>query len=83
MLYLTSRVILEKERIVFFKNRSQYVLGQLKNNWKTIFVIAIVLKITISLSSVRFLILHIFDISVSLTISFFLFHFFVAKEVSN
>ena len=82
MFYLTGRVILEKKRIVFFKNHSQYVLGQLKNNWKTIFVIAIVLKITISLSSVRFLILHIFDISVSLTISFFLFHFFVAK-VSN
>ena len=79
MLYLTSRVILEKKRIVFFKNRSQYVLGQLKNNWKTIFVIAIVLKITISLSSVRFLILHIFDISQSYNI-FFPLSFFCSKR---
>ena len=27
MLYLTGRFILEKKRIVSFKNRSQYVLG--------------------------------------------------------
>ena len=66
MFYLRSKVSPEKKLFVlflfFFSSSLVICFGTvLINDWKTIFDIAFVLKVTIFLSSVRFLIFHIFN----------------------
>ena len=62
MFYLRSKVFPEKKLFVFFFSSSLVICFGivLINDWKTIFDIAFVLKVTIFLSQ-RFLIFHIFN----------------------